>query len=200
MRNVRAQVITSTESAPACKSTLEQASAVAPVVYTSSTKRTRPFTGRDANRPRTLSRRSIMETSACRGPSPARNRDLLKEAPNLRATPRAKSSAWSKPARRARRPPGTKVTRSPRSPARFAVSAIRRPMASARPRTPRRFNESVSERAGSANATTLRARRNPDTGRHSSQLSVPSRSRERSTYLAGAPQRTHNGGKMTATL
>ncbi len=213
---VRAQVTTSTQPAPAARSASAHASAVAPVVKTSSTRRMDPSHRRAANRPATFVRRAASATSACLGPSEVRTSSFLTGTPSSRATADARRRAGSKPRVSARRPAGTKVTRSGRSPSHRTSPAKRPPTSRASPFRPCRFSCSVTALAGSAKTTRLRARVNPPRSpqvAHGPRAGVPQRAHQgRSTIRTrcahgsqsspseGAPQPTHRTGAASSRI
>ena len=102
-----------TSAAPPRRSERAAASRVAPVVTTSSTTRTQRPAALGCTRKRGPDSRSRRLRPVCASVAPSRSSSRRQGSPRWAATPRASSSAWSKPRRRRRGPlVGAQVTTS----------------------------------------------------------------------------------------
>jgi hypothetical protein len=182
----RHAVTTWISRAPASESTAAQADAVAPVVRTSSTRRTRSGAGRGelgANASSIARNRSSRVRRDCGAVAVVRRTRATAGRSSSRARARASTRAWSNPrSARRRRASGTHVTAS-------AGGGPSAPMAAASasptPRHPENFRRWTASRAGPRYANAERAETTGAGGQ----------SRQESTSMAaGRPQRRHHGG------
>jgi hypothetical protein len=172
--------------APASRSAAAQADTVAPVVRTSSTRRTRAGGGRcgtGANAPAIAPSRSSRFRRDCGEVAVVLRRKAAAGRRSSRASARASTRAWSKPrSARRRGASGTHVTASPGggpSAARAVASA------SPTPRQPENFRRWTASRAGPRYANAERT----------DAIDAGGQSRHDSTStLDGRPQRRHHGG------
>jgi hypothetical protein len=172
--------------APASESTAAQADTVAPVVRTSSTRRTRAGAGRpetDANAPCIARNRSSRVRRDCGVVAVALRTRATAGRSSSWARARASTRAWSNPrSARRRRASGTHVTASAGGGPSAATAAA---SASPTPRHPENFSRWTASRAGPRYANAERAE----------AIGGGGQSRQESTSVgAGRLQRLHHGG------
>ena len=172
--------------APPSRSAAAQAEAVAPVVRTSSTKRTRAGTslcGMHANASSMASSRCSRVRRACGAVAFVRRTKAAAGRSSSRASARASTRAWSKPrSARRRGASGTQVTASAGGGPSAATADA---SASPTPRHPENFRRCTASRAGPRYAKAARA----------DAIGAGGQSRQRSTSIReGRPQRRHHGG------